>query len=149
MTSVSGTGAKHFRFRHSVRISGRFAPAALVISALVACSPTPDPDRVLKGPPDVKVSAPDLQRQYGEDQSAANRRYRGRIIEVNGTVRSVGDDHPLVIFEPGGQGLVQATFHPSVAAGVPKSFQKGQALVLWCEGDGSFSNVLLKNCVVK
>ena len=125
----------------------RFAPA-LVISALVACSPTPDPDRVLKGPPDVKVSAPDLQRQYGEDQSAANRRYRGRIIEVNGTVRSVGDGQPVVIFEPGGQGLVQATFHQSVG-GVPKSIQKGQALVLWCEGDGSFSNVLLKNCVVK
>ena len=116
------------------------------------CARRPDPDRVLKGPPDFTVTAVDLQREYAADKSRANSRYQGRIIEVSGVVRSVTDGskiEPLVVFEPGGEGLVQATFHPNVATTIPTTVQPGQSLLLWCESGGSFGNVLLKHCVVK
>lgn len=56
---------------------------------------------------------------------------------------------PMIIFEPGGEDVVQATFHPSVASRIPGSVQKGQAITLRCEANGSFGNVLLANCIVR
>ena len=124
---------------------------AVTLSAF-NCARSPDPDRVLKGPAEFKVTAVDLQREYVADQSRANRRYLGRIIEVSGVVKSVTDGiqiEPLVVFEPAGQGVVQATFHADVATTIPMTVQPGQRVLLWCEAGGSFGNVLLKNCVVK
>ena len=125
--------------------------AAVTLSAF-NCARSPDPDRVLKGTPDFKVTAVDLQREYAADNARANSRYQGRIIEVSGVVKSVTDGvriEPLVVFEPGGQDLVQATFHANVATSIPTTIQPGQSLLLWCESGGSFGNVLLKHCVVK
>ena len=127
---------------------GFILASGVVAAALSACGETHDSNWIPTGPPDFKVAAVDLQQEYALNKSEANRKYVGRIIEVSGKVSLVADG--LIKFEgPHAPGQVQATFHSSVAAGVTEAVQKGQAIVLWCEGGGSFGLVLLKNCIVR
>ena len=122
----------------------------LVLGLVAACAPSvSDHDnRIFALPASVKLSATDLAAAYAADRSAADDRYRGRVIEVSGVARSVQPAVKVVTFAAGDTGLtVEASLHDDTAAEVLKTVADGQRVTFKCFCEGFDQRVRLKSCV--
>jgi hypothetical protein len=101
--------------------------------------------------PDLKVSAPELAREYGANSVAADLKFKGKLIEVDGEIEDISRDVTNTIFvvlssqDPESVTDIQLFFsdaHEKEAA----SLNKGEYFAAVCQCEGKFVNVLLKNC---
>ena len=99
----------------------------------------------------IKISAIQLQREYEANQVAADQKYKGKILEISGTVKDIGKDildTPYVSFKTDGLLFtVQCMFSKSDTDGLV-SLKQGQSIVLQGKGDGSLVNVIVRNCQI-
>lgn len=102
-----------------------------------------------KANPDFVITATDLQKTFEENEAAATAKYVNKIIEVSGTIISVGtgENNVLSISLKTGSDLssVICTF----PAGTEQAkFSKGSRITLRGECSGFLMDVLLNNCVL-
>jgi hypothetical protein len=118
-----------------------------------ASSPTsPPPTASYLASDATTVTAPALFAAYKKDKAASDKLYKGKLLEVTGTIDEVGTDPmfqaPEVMLSSGA--TVQAPgvdciFEPRYAAQVAK-LQKGATLAVQGTCDGYAVNVLLLHC---
>ncbi len=102
-----------------------------------------------KTKPDFVLTSTDLQKAFEENEAAATAKYANKIIEVSGTITSVGtgENNVLNISLKTGSDLssVICTF----PAGTEQAkFGKGSLIILRGECSGFLMDVLLNNCVL-
>lgn len=125
-------------------------PAWLMLVMVGACaSSVSDHDnRIFATPASVKLSATDLAAAYAADRSAADDRYRGRVLEVSGVVRSVQPVVKVVTLAGADAGVtLDASLHDDTAAEVLKTVADGQRVTFKCFCEGFDQRVRLKSCV--
>jgi len=92
-----------------------------------------------------------LVAEYEANEIAADRKYKGKMVQVSGIVESIGKDilDTMYVTLDSGQEFgithVQCYFDNS-AESYLSSLQKGRSVVITCRCDGKFGNVLLKDC---
>lgn len=122
---------------------------------MLACaSPEQEEADVSGQPPEVTTSAAQLSHDYEANEVAADARYKGRIVQVTGTVESVGKDltDTMYVSLSGGDpyqiiGLVQCFFAASHQSELAR-MQKGMMVTVKCKCDGKFGNILMKGCAM-
>lgn len=102
-----------------------------------------------KAKPDFVITATDLQKTFEENEAAATAKYVNKIIEVSGTITSVGtgENNVLSISLKTGSDLssVICTF----PAGTEQAkFSTGSRITLRGECSGFLMDVLLNNCIL-
>jgi hypothetical protein len=104
--------------------------------------------------PSIVVTAPMLVSEYEANEIAADRKYKGRILQVSGTVDSIAKDilDTMYVTLDSGQEFgitsVQCFFDESAASSLSQ-LSKGLTITVVCHCDGKFGNVLLKSCGFK
>ena len=133
--------------------------AGLLLAGTVSsCSSTPSQSASTSPAPSysandaTRVTAPTLLAAYKKDKAASDKLYKGKLVEVTGTVDEVGTDPifraPEVMLSGGATAQapgVDCIFEPKFAAQVAK-LQKGQTLAVLGTCDGYAVNVLLLHC---
>jgi hypothetical protein len=113
----------------------------------------PTGDSVTPPKPDFIVSAPDLCREYVANSIAADLKYKGKTLEVSGTIKDINKDILNTIYvvlssdDPESITDAQLYFsdaHEREAA----ALNKGNYFSAICRCDGKFMNVLLKDCEI-
>lgn len=98
----------------------------------------------------VKTTPGEIKKAYADNEVAADSKFKGKVIEIQGKVSSVGKDvldRPYVVLKEGFLGL-QCLFgkHDSKALA---GLKKGQAVTLKCKCEGkSMGSPVLKSCSV-
>ncbi|HUY26166.1 MAG TPA: hypothetical protein VMV27_01995 [Candidatus Binataceae bacterium] len=103
--------------------------------------------------PELSINAIRLVEDYEANEVAADQKYKGKTIEVNGMVGSVGKDILNSMYVTLGQReddiasaqLFFAKEHENELA----SLSRGQFLDAVCVCDGKMMNVILKNCQIE
>jgi hypothetical protein len=112
-------------------------------------SPTGDSGAPAK--PDFVVSASEICREYDANSIAADLKYKGKLVEVSGTIKDINKDILNSIYvvldseNPESITAAQLYFsdaHEKEAA----ALNKGEYFGAVCRCDGKFMNVLLKDC---
>jgi hypothetical protein len=131
----------------------RFGAVLLVGAALSAgcVDHLPDQDRrILSAVPAAKMSVDDLWRDYQKDPKSADRSYRGRAVEISGTVSAASDPNAttrwLFFVEQAPNG-VRAHLLDDQAAAILAEATPGQRVTLRCFCEGLSGDVTLKSCV--
>lgn len=100
--------------------------------------------------PPIDVTAKDLQRAYDANEVAADQQYRGRVLRVTGSVRSIDKDftdQPIVWLRTRDFGGVMSYFDD---ASGPASLRKGQKVTVRCVGGGrTIDSPVLRRCVLE
>lgn len=103
----------------------------------------------------VAVPAADLLREFAADPKAADRRYRGKCLEVSGVVERVGtdgDDFPFAVVHAGDPAAPIKLecffdfFEEDADEARVKKLKPGQAVTVRGEYDGRVSHVRLREC---
>ena len=100
----------------------------------------------------ISISAQQLYSEYKENQIAADQKYDNQILEVSGTVNSIGKDivdSMYVALNTGDIiGSVQCMLEDSE---IDKAVNlvEGQSIVVQGKNSGMLMNVILRNCVIK
>lgn len=104
---------------------------------------------------EVHTNAATLSADYGANEVAADEKYKGKIVEVDGLVDSIGKDITNTIYVTLSSGEEMAILdkpqlffsdaHEKEAA----NLSRGQPLLAKCRCEGKFGNILLKNCVIE
>ena len=100
--------------------------------------------------PVLKVTSKTLYKEYNNNEIAADDKYKGKIIQVRGTIRDIGkdimDDAYISLIGDDFFGDVQCFF-------TDKSYllnlKKGQRVNVIGYCDGLFMNIILQNCIIK
>ena len=100
--------------------------------------------------PSLKVSAVKLYNDYNANEIAADEKYKGKIIEVTGVVRDIGNDimDNAYVTLIGDQyfGDIQCYFdEKSIVAGL----SKGKKITVIGNCSGLMMNVQVNNCIVR
>ena len=100
--------------------------------------------------PNLIVSARKLYEEYNANEIAADEKYKGKIIQVTGIIRDIGNDimDNAYITLIGDQyfGDIQCYFREkSIVAGL----SKGNRIIVMGSCSGLMMNVHLNNCIVK
>ena len=100
--------------------------------------------------PNLIVSARKLYEEYNANEIAADEKYKGKIIQVTGIIRDIGNDimDNAYITLIGDQyfGDIQCYFREkSIVAGL----SKGKRISVMGSCSGLMMNVHLNNCIVK
>ena len=100
--------------------------------------------------PNLIVSARKLYKEYNANEIAADEKYKGKIIQVTGIIRDIGNDimDNAYITLIGDQyfGDIQCYFkEKSIVAGL----SKGKRISVMGSCSGLMMNVHLNNCIVK
>jgi RecG-like helicase len=101
----------------------------------------------------IKITSPSLYAAYNANEVAADTKYKGKMLEVSGTVddvkKDILDTMYVTLQSDEMFGSIQCYFdnqHTSQLA----SLKKGQQLTITGKCDGySIMNVLVKNCEIK
>jgi hypothetical protein len=129
----------------------RVALAILTAVCLASCVKTlPDQDRrIVSAPPDVKLSADMLWKDFQENASDAASRYHGRVVVVSGAVTSVNADaaSPSILFALANDKGVVARLLDDQAPAILKTATAGDRLTLKCFCEGLDGSVILKSCI--
>lgn len=56
------------------------------------CSCTSESERIKNSRPDYSLDAKDFSNEYDANIAAANQKYKGKIIEINGQISDIGSD---------------------------------------------------------
>ncbi len=100
--------------------------------------------------PVLSVNSKTLYKDYSNNEIAADDKYKGKIIQVNGTIRDIGndimDDAYVTLIGDEFFGDIQCYFNDKSNV---VDLKKGQRITVVGYCDGLFINVLLKNCILK
>ena len=97
------------------------------------------------------VNTQSVERDYEENEFAADRKYKGKTLLINGTIDSINsgiNDEPYVVFKSKRifNGL-QAKFSKSASPEKISALRKGKLLTLVCLGDGEIMGTpMLRDC---
>ncbi len=103
--------------------------------------------------PAVKVTAVKLASDYEANEVSADATYKGKILEVTGTISNIGKDildTPYVALSDGTQysiTSVQCMFDKS-DQGQLTSLAKNTKITLQGRGNGKLGNILLNDCMI-
>lgn len=101
----------------------------------------------------IAVTAPVLVADYEANEIAADRKYKGQILEITGVVDSIGKDILDSMYvtldsdERFGITNVQCFFDKSEETNLA-ALSKGRSLTVRGRCDGKFGNVLIKDCEI-
>ncbi len=100
--------------------------------------------------PVLKVSSKTLYKNYSNNEIAADEKYKGKIIQVRGTIRDIGKD----IMDEAYISLIGDDFFGDVQCFFPDqsyllNLKKGQRVNVLGYCDGLFMNIILQNCIIK
>lgn len=135
------------------------ASVVLVIFVWRACEsagPTNTGSSVADAPPELSVDAETLVNDYKANEVAADQKYKGKVIEISGTVDTIGKDIMDTIYvtlrvgDPDFPSITSPQLffsneHENEAA----ALVKGEPLRAKCRCDGKFMNILLKGCEIE
>lgn len=99
----------------------------------------------------VAVSASQLYSDYKQNELAADEKYKGKMIEVSGTVATIEEmfGQKFVTLNTGDiLGKIQCFLDDSEGSKAA-SLTVGQQITLTGKGDGMSLNVAMKGCVIK
>ncbi len=115
----------------------------------VANASTPKP-----GPkPVIRVTADQIMSDYTANEVSADAKYKGNLVEVSGTVESIGKDivdTAYIALHTGGQysiSVVQCMF-PKTAESALAEVSKGERITLQGQVSGKLGNVILRSCKI-
>lgn len=100
--------------------------------------------------PEVTISAPELIKAFESDSAAANNSYLGKIVAVNGTVKSIEREEgaaTLSLGEPGTMSAVRCSMDTAHLADIA-AVKEGQAVTIKGECTGFNQDELLGSDVV-
>lgn len=122
--------------------------AAIVVFSFFAIASTEEEDISGKSP-DMTISARQLHQAYEANEVAADTKYKGKILQISGTVEDIGKDITDTIYvtlSVGGEYTsVQCYFadsHTNDAA----NLSKGDRVTLKGKCDGLMMNVHIRGC---
>lgn len=99
----------------------------------------------------IKVTAAELAAAYKKNEVAADEKYKGKKIEITGTVESIDSgagDEPRVQLE-GGEMFITVTLQ-DIPKDEAKKLSKGDKVKAVCKGDGEIIGFpKLKDCKLK
>ena len=100
--------------------------------------------------PSITISASKLYREYNENEIAADEKYKGKIIEVTGVIRDIGNDimDNAYITLVGNEyfGDIQCYFNEK---SVVAKLSKGKRITVIGSCSGLMINVQINNCIVR
>ena len=100
--------------------------------------------------PSVTISASKLYKEYNENEIAADEKYKGKIIEVTGVIRDIGNDimDSAYITLIGDEyfGDIQCYFNEK---SVVAKLSKGKRITVIGSCSGLMINVQINNCIVR
>ena len=100
--------------------------------------------------PSVTISASKLYKEYNENEIAADEKYKGKIIEVTGLIRDIGNDimDNAYITLVGNEyfGDIQCYFNEK---SVVAKLSKGKKITVIGSCSGLMINVQINNCIVR
>ena len=100
--------------------------------------------------PSVRISASKLYKEYNENEIAADEKYKGKIIEVTGVIRDIGNDimDNAYITLVGNEyfGDIQCYFNEK---SVVAKLSKGKRVTVIGSCFGLMINVQINNCIVR
>ena len=100
--------------------------------------------------PSVTISASKLYKEYNENEIAADEKYKGKIIEVTGVIRDIGNDimDNAYITLVGDEyfGDIQCYFNEKL---VVAKLSKGKRITVIGSCSGLMINVQINNCIVR
>ena len=100
--------------------------------------------------PSVTISASKLYKEYNENEIAADEKYKGKIIEVTGVIRDIGNDimDNAYITRVGNEyfGDIQCYFNEK---SVVAKLSKGKRITVIGSCSGLMINVQINNCIVR
>jgi len=137
------------------RLSNRLPILAiLLISALaISCERQEKVQRdVASQQASISITAEELYKDYEDNEVAADQKYKTRVLEVSGTVESIGKDildEMYVTLKVGEYSImtIQCYFSGTYKNALAQ-LKKGQRIKLKGRCDGKFGNVLLKGCIL-
>lgn len=99
------------------------------------------------------VTATELYSAYEGNEVAADKQYKGKLLEVSGTVdaidSSIGDKAVVRLQTPNSFMSVQAQGDDAFTDAAA-TLSKGQQVTMICKGDGEvIGSPMLKNCVIQ
>ncbi len=99
---------------------------------------------------EVSVNSKKLFSDYSNNEIAADDRYKGKIIQVSGTIRDIGND----LMDEAYITLIGDEFFGDIQCFFPDksnlvNVKKGQKVSVVGYCDGLFMNVILQNCIIK
>jgi uncharacterized protein (DUF1330 family) len=102
--------------------------------------------------PELTVTAPQLYKDYEANGVAADQKYKGKTIEVSGTIDNIDKDilDEIYVTLKGDEyfGSIQCYFSDEYTEQTAK-LSKGQKLTVVGTCDGKLMNVLMKECSMK
>ena len=100
--------------------------------------------------PSITISASKLYKEYNENEIAADEKYKGKIIEVTGVIRDIGNDimDNAYITLVGNEyfGDIQCYFNEK---SVVAKLSKGKRITVIGSCSGLMMNVQINNCIVR
>ena len=100
--------------------------------------------------PSVTISASKLYKEYNENEIAADEKYKGKIIEVTGVIRDIGNDimDNAYITLVGNEyfGDIQCYFNEK---SVVSKLSKGKRITVMGSCSGLMINVQVNDCIVR
>jgi hypothetical protein len=100
----------------------------------------------------IAVTARELYAAYEKNEIAADDQYKKKLLEVSGTVGSIGkdilDDMFVTLKTDNIFGTVQCMLEDSEKSKAA-SLNEGQSIVVQGRNDGKLGNILLRRCVIK
>lgn len=100
----------------------------------------------------ISISAQQLYSEYKDNQIAADLKYENQILEVSGTVESIGkdilDDMYVALNTGDIIGSVQCMLEDS-QLDKAVSLVEGQSIVVQGKNSGMLMNVILRNCTIE
>ena len=100
--------------------------------------------------PSITISASKLYKEYNENEIAADEKYKGKIIEVTGVIRDIGNDimDNAYITLVGNEyfGDIQCYFNEK---SVVAKLSKGKRITVIGSCSGLMINVQINNCIVR
>ncbi|MDP1625314.1 MAG: hypothetical protein Q8L64_06160 [bacterium] len=112
-----------------------------------AVAPVPEPV------PTIKVTADQLMNEYNANEISAEAKYKGKVIQVSGTVESIGKDivgSAYIALRTGGEysiSSVQCMF-PKSAESALAQVSKEERIVLEGQVSGKLGNVIVRSCKI-
>lgn len=99
------------------------------------------------------VNASDLFADYDSNEVAADKKYKGQLLEVSGTVSSIDSglgDSAMVQLETSNQFMHVTAKGNDEFTSAAASLTKGQKITMICEGDGEVIGMpMLSDCVIQ
>lgn len=122
---------------------------ALLLCFLFACSLPSTPTPAANQPTQLTITAKEMIAAYDANEVSADQTYKGKIVEVSGTVSSISKD---ILYEPFITLAGKSSTFREVQCPLPEAqaatLKKNQKIVLKGRVTGRLMNVQLEGCSI-